>query len=355
MNYSPFMGFSLFGVHSTRFNVYRILDGGRYNDNLSPDFYNATHSVDGYHGEYDFGTNIKSKPISLSCFGENITESQYRQLRRWLSPKNRGKLILDESPYKAYTVGLERVANFSFLPVNDGAGSFVYTGKFELNLIAYDPYAYSVFDSLDEVEYDKGYFYNSGLLYASLLPDTTFSNISDNKSVILYTGGTANSNVNVRINGMGDELTIKNITTDQYFTLRKTPSLETFEVDANYGQCRLNGLLASDYHDGTYLQLAGTDRVDHYESVSFTNGDDITSFSIDTMLQDDIIGKYIFMQGDRYKIIDKLNDRQLKLDNAFRGDTGLYNIVIVDANEVIITGANLNIANLEFLYKYTYI
>ena len=58
MKYKPFMGFSLFGVHSSRFNVYRILDGGKYHDTLSPEFEHITESVAGYDGEYDYKYKI---------------------------------------------------------------------------------------------------------------------------------------------------------------------------------------------------------------------------------------------------------------------------------------------------------
>lgn len=355
VQYNPFIGFTLFGVHSSKFNVYRILNGDRYNFDFSPNFKNVTETVSGYEGEYDFGINIRSRRIVLRCYCEGITESQYRQLQGWLSPKKKGQLILDEAPYKAYTVRLARPIEFSFMPLHDSSDEIVYYGTFDIELVATSPYAYSVFNSLDEVEYDNNMFYNSGILYSDYLPPTVFTNITGNRNLILYNGGTENSNVNVRINGTWGSLQIVNLTTNQGFTLSKLDIAGTFEVDANYGQCRLNGLLASGYHSGTYIQLAGTDRVDHYINVRFTNSSNVVTFPEGTVLDDDIVGKYIFLQGSQHKIDDKPNDRQVVLSSVFTGTTGLYNIVIVKANEITITGQNLNISNLEFVYRYTYI
>lgn len=339
----------------------RTSDGNRYNQWLSPDFENIRESVDGQVGEYDFGTKINGRPFPLQCFCEGVTEFELRWLQAWLSPGRVGKLIFDESPFKYYIVKIDRAVDFSFVPFGRSGGGTLYKGQFQLDLMAPYPYGLSRFDTLDELIYDNPntkLYYNSGLLYKEILPQSTFENITTNQNMILYNGGNANANVNVRITGTWDSLTINNKTTNQSFALQKNDVPSTFEVDANLGQCRHFELetLATEYHSGTYLQVEGTGWVDMYENVSFANGSDVVGFPVDAILDDDLEGKFIFIEGSQYEIDAKIDDHKVKLTTAFTGDDSvLYNATIVKANKVSITGTNLNISKLEFVYKYAYI
>lgn len=338
-----------------------MADGNRYYEQFSPDFENIVTSVAGQTGSYDFGVDIKERLITLECFCNGITEFERRWVEGWLAPGKVGKLVYDESPFKYYMVKLASPINFSFIPYSYGISGegILYKGTFTLELVALYPYAVSHFNTLDEVEYDNPrLFYNSGLLYADTLPPSTFTNITSNKNIILYNGGNVNSPINVRIRGTWDSLTIRNQTTDQEFTLKKNDVLSTFEVDAKLGQCRHFELetLATDYHSGTYLEALGTGWVDMHEGVSFANGSDIVGFPVDAVLDDDLDGKFIFMEGAQYEIDSKIDDTTVKLTTVFSGDDSqLYNITIVKANKISILGTNLNISNLEFEYKYTYV
>ena len=360
IQYEPFIGFTLFGIHSSKYNILRTSDGSRYNQWLSPDFENISESVAGQTGSYDFGTKINEGHHSLHCFCDGVTEFELRWLQAWLSPGKVGKLIFDESPFKYYTVKLSNRPDFSFIPFGYSGGGTLYKGEFELELVAFYPYGLSRFDTLDEAIYDNPsgkLYYNSGLLYKEILPPSTFTNITNNKNIILYNGGNENANVNVRITGTWDSLTINNKTTNQSFTLKKNDVPATFEVDANLGQCRHFELetLATDYHSGTYIQAEGTGWVDMYTQVSLTNGSDLVAFPVDAVLDDDLEGKFVFINGGQYEIESKVNDNQIKLTSTFTGTSGLYDATIVKDNKISVSGVGLNISKLEFEYKYTYI
>lgn len=336
-----------------------MADGNRYYEQFSPDFENIVTSVAGQTGIYDFGVDIKEKPITLECFCNGITEFERRWVEEWLTPGKVGKLVYDESPFKYYMVKLASPTNFSFIPYSYGISGegILYKGTFTLELVALYPYAVSHFNTLDEVVYDNPrLFYNSGLLYADTLPASTFTNITSNANIILYNGGNVNSNVNVRITGTWDSLTIDNRTTNQSFTLKKNDVPATFEVDANLGQCRHFELetLATEYHEGAYLQVEGTGWVDMYKGVSFANGSDIVSFPANTALGEGLEGKFIFMEDGQYEIKEIIGENQIRLMDNFVGTSGDYNITIAKANKIAILGSNLNISRLEFAYKYTY-
>ena len=59
---------------------------------------------------------LASEPESSTIFGktfpiniafDHLTEDDYRKLRQWLNGKDRGELVFDEVPYKAYTVKIK--------------------------------------------------------------------------------------------------------------------------------------------------------------------------------------------------------------------------------------------------------
>ena len=51
-----------------------------------------------------FYTN-KSWTINIAF--DNLSETNYRELRQWLNAKDIGELIFDEAPYKAYTAKIQ--------------------------------------------------------------------------------------------------------------------------------------------------------------------------------------------------------------------------------------------------------
>lgn len=338
-----------------------MADGNRYYEQFSPDFENIVTSVAGQTGSYDFGVDIKERLITLECFCNGITEFERRWVEGWLAPGKVGKLVYDESPFKYYMVKLASPTNFSFIPYSYGISGegILYKGTFTLELVALYPYALSRFNTLDELIYDNpsgALYYNSGLLYSEIIPPAIFENITNNFNAILYNGGNANAKANVKITGTWNELTIINRSTDQEFTLGKNDVISTFEVDANLGQCRHSnlGVLATDYHDGTYLHVEGTGWVDMYEGISFISGSDIVSFPANTALDEGLEGKFIFMEDGQYEIKEIIGENQIRLMDNFVGTSGDYNITIAKANKIAILGSNLNISRLEFAYKYTY-
>ena len=70
-----FLGFTFNGKHSLYdLNVYRVSDGGRYNDNLSPELQDKTAEIPGGDGAYYFGTTHKSKKFSINIAFDGLTE-----------------------------------------------------------------------------------------------------------------------------------------------------------------------------------------------------------------------------------------------------------------------------------------
>lgn len=110
-----FIGFTFNGVSSDNLGIKRVSDGDRYDEKLHPEVNDRTSEVPGRDGQYYFGTDYGAKPISVSFAYDNLTEEQFRRIRQVFSPKKQGRLIFDESPYKAYLAKVENPIEMNYI------------------------------------------------------------------------------------------------------------------------------------------------------------------------------------------------------------------------------------------------
>ncbi|OJD90267.1 hypothetical protein A9485_08515 [Bacillus cereus] len=138
----------------------------------APPIRDYTVSIPGRPGAYYFGSDIDPLQFNLPLIIKP-QEDRYKlaaTIRKMVSvfidsygkPKQ-VKLIYDYEPDKYYLVRYS-----GSMPID----RYFRMGKFELPLVAYDPYAYAnpdAYDAKAKQEYDKGLVYNSGIVY----PNTT--------------------------------------------------------------------------------------------------------------------------------------------------------------------------------------
>lgn len=207
--WSDFIGFTFDGVHSSELNILRVSDGDRYNEVLLPDIEDKTVEGSGRDGVYYYGSFYQSREIEIQIAFDQVTEEQYRNIRRLFGQKKICKLIFDERPYKVYYVKLAEPISLETVcfdeedyywdttghrskekeggTVADGAivgeaivgesphyqegiyipGSIdhkvylgtkkrIYKGEGSINFIAYDPFARQLYKTL-EPYYTNGY------------------------------------------------------------------------------------------------------------------------------------------------------------------------------------------------------
>src|SRR5574344_845122 len=99
-----FIGFTFNGVHSSDMGIIRTSDGSRFNENLLPTSTDKTVQIPGGDGTYYFGSNYTQRQIPISVATDELTETQFRQLKQWLGDKQIHPLVFDEAPYKTYMV-----------------------------------------------------------------------------------------------------------------------------------------------------------------------------------------------------------------------------------------------------------
>ena len=143
-----FIGFTFNGVHSSDMGIIRTSDGSRFNENLLPTFTDKTVQIPGGDGTYYFGSNYTQRQIPISVATDELTETQFRQLKQWLGDKQIHPLVFDEAPYKTYMVKTSSAPTLKFICFdnitknnNEMVVNRVYKGEGSLQFIAYFPFA----------------------------------------------------------------------------------------------------------------------------------------------------------------------------------------------------------------------
>ena len=143
-----FIGFTFNGVHSSDMGIIRTSDGSRFNENLLPASTDKTVQIPGGDGTYYFGSNYTQRQILISVATDELTETQFRQLKQWLGDKQIHPLVFDEAPYKTYMVKTSSIPTLKFICFDnitknnsEMVVNRVYKGEGSLQFIAYFPFA----------------------------------------------------------------------------------------------------------------------------------------------------------------------------------------------------------------------
>lgn len=115
MDQRDFIGFSFNGIHSSDLGLYHVSDGNWYEEILHPEIEDRRNAVVGRDGEYYYGSDYRSKTITIQIAFDHVTETQFRQITYLFSTKKPGKLIFDERPWKEYTVKISSPITLNYV------------------------------------------------------------------------------------------------------------------------------------------------------------------------------------------------------------------------------------------------
>lgn len=201
-----YVGFTYAGIHSSQFGIKSVTNGDRYQRYLSPEFQDLTQSTIGRDGTLYFGNNKNKNTFTFNIAFDDMTEEDYRGLRRWLN-SGISEFILDETPYIKYYAKPGAPVQISFLVFLDDYGERVYKGEFQVGFVCYDSFGYSVhkwledysmtgFGAGDAMELEqisssvKEWAASSKLLPAQTYHDITYDTYDDvNSCFYLYNPG----------------------------------------------------------------------------------------------------------------------------------------------------------------------
>lgn len=192
-----FTTFIFDGKDCADMGVYSTTSSGTYTMYIEPTFKDEMLDVPAYDGRYYYGTQYSTQQFQFNLFADNLSMTEYRNLRTWLKPRNVGKLILSDQPYKYYIVKITSIGALGEHPLTDAQqvvhsvlgdsveGNVVYTGKFTVTFQTVGSvYGYGLSYYRDDLVYDalnkygigvypENYYYDSGLLYKDMAPALT--------------------------------------------------------------------------------------------------------------------------------------------------------------------------------------
>ena len=150
MDLHDFCGFTWRGEHSSNHGIVRVSDGSRYNDTILPAFQDTTQKMPGSDGTLYWESFYTNKTFPINIAFDHLTEDDYRKLRQWLNGKDRGELVFDEAPYKAYTVKIKDPPQLKTICFMED-GKRIYKGEGTISFVAYYPFARGVYKIGDNI------------------------------------------------------------------------------------------------------------------------------------------------------------------------------------------------------------
>ena len=213
MDLHDFCGFKWRGEHSSDHGIVRVSDGSRYNDTILPAFQDTTQKMPGSDGTLYWESFYTNKTFSINIAFDHLTEDNYRKLRQWLNGKDRGELVFDEAPYKAYTVKIKDPPQLKTICFMED-GKRIYKGEGTISFVAYYPFArgvYKIGDNIpEEIKNTEEWIKASGL--ESATQGITYNSFSKEGSCNLYNAGDLPTDFKliVNIENKPTNITLKN-------------------------------------------------------------------------------------------------------------------------------------------------
>lgn len=173
-----YLGFTYNGKHSSEFNIIRVSDGSRFNENLLPTIQDKTIPVPGVSGKIFQRADYDTRVFSISVAYDNMSEQDIRNMRGWLGDKKIHKLVFDELPYKTWYAKVTGTASMKWLPFNEGESNRLYKGEGTIQFTCYEPFAHcsnkwfeledgfnwETFEDEEKTNQWREWVYSSGLL-----------------------------------------------------------------------------------------------------------------------------------------------------------------------------------------------
>ena len=332
-------------------------------------------TMDGHNGGYYYGAYKQPKEFVLRCFYEekDIDRGLMSKVFQLFRVGKSGQLVFKRMPWYAYYVTVTEV--------NDRDMTNYRNGLITITMKAGYPFARGInvnapftnehlFYSLPIDKYHDKVIQNTGLFIRSeMVPQMTFGDIQltapNTKTIYLANPGTERAAVGLTLAGnAGGGIIIINNTTKQECRIvgmtrsATTGSSKELYIDGISGKTVLRNNVSSEisflYHSGGFIEIEPTNPVIRGLFVSVSGTNTITLFN---NLEQDVVGRYIFINSHWHKILNQTEDNVLTLRVSEEEPLGDQNesTMICDLNEITISPVTeLYLDTLSFNYKPTY-
>ncbi len=332
-------------------------------------------TMDGHNGGYYYGAYKQPKEFILRCFYEekDIDRGLMSKLFHIFKIGKSGELIFKRMPWYSYYVTVINVDDREMLNYRNGLITITMKAgyPFARGINMNEPYTNEhLFYSLPVDKYHDKVIQNTGLFTsAEMVPQMTFQDIQltapNKKTIFLANPGTERAAVGLSLAGnAGDGIIIANATTRQECHIvgmtrsATTGAQKTLYIDGISGKTVLRNSVSSEisflYHSAGFIEIEPTSPVIRglYVAEVGTN-----TISLVNNLNENVIGRYIFINSHWHKILNQTENNVLTLrvsDNEPLGPQD-KSTMICDLNEVTISPVtDLYLDVLSFIYKPTY-
>lgn len=354
MNY-----FILDDIKSSDFGIYLLSENIQHS--ISPRVISKTETINGLNGQRLFSQNYNTRNINLECYVEDGSLSDLRNFTSWINKLGKKELSLSYEQYKIYDVVIETPITVSKLNQK---------GKFNISFICYRSFAHSKFSTLDIVEgieYDNGYYYDSGLLYVDeSTQQYKWEAITTETNLDVYNGSNVDGAVpNIIINGSATDISIKH-----YLDSDRTILLSECLFGAFDGKLEINSKLKNTFIDdvldnetftGNYTELKGkTDwEFKTMGEVASATTTTITLNDLASSVDDYYNGMVIITDKEKFLIFDYVGaTKTVTIDGIFENipnnQYSIYNVA-KGMNFLTVNGTGLNLTDLTFDFDYIYL
>jgi hypothetical protein len=194
--------------------------GGLWKDIFINNNRHYTEEVYGMPGSYYFGQVQTERRLQWPCYVNSITEEQLRDIQEILMVETPLRFQDEIRPYRYIYAVVDGQIDFDYIRANN------YSGTFLLKLVAYDPFYYSFYTSLEEanLEYDLAQlYYDSGFLYSEESVSCTPTITSTSETFQLFNAGNTFANTKITMTNNGatplTNIVLTNTNTSESFTI----------------------------------------------------------------------------------------------------------------------------------------
>ena len=325
------------------------------------EFESHIETFEGHDGGYYYGSWYSPKEFTLRCYFEDsrIDKGIMSKVYALFKKGKSGKLIFDRRPWCYYIATVTDPVELDLKNYENGIVT--------IKLKAVYPYARS--DIITNTRSEK---YHDTLMDNTAVFDKTemdrdreFTNINIQHSHPMYiklaNPGQENAPLGVAVAGnVGEGLIISNNTTGQSMKLvaitdTVTPVGKEVLVDPINGKTIITGdgenKISFLYHEYGFLSLAPSYPALRNIYITYDHDQIITVLNV---LNQDVIGKYIFIVNAWYKIVEQIDRHTIKVDKAVMYKSS-ERTMIIPMNEITITPVSeVNLRSLRFIFKPTY-
>lgn len=313
-------------------------------------------SFDAHNGGYYYGSWRNVKEFILRCYFEetHIDKGIMTKIYSLFKVGKSGKLIFSRRPWCYYYA---TVAD----PVTPEYTNYL-NGVVTITLKAMYPFARSdIFVNKRTDQSHNMLMLNSAVFEKHDMELPKEFDLTQQTSLTLANPGTERATLGVAISGdVGDGVIISNKTTGQSckivaVTKQNTTNLnKKVIVDPISGKTILTGggsnELAFKYHEYGFLELESSFPAARDLYINYMSSNSINATNI---LNEDFVGRYIFVKDRWHKIIAQPDKHTLRIVENVTG-TGSEKTMIIPMNEITVTPVTTMDIHLEFIFKPTY-